>query len=93
MFRLLHDKASLVHAVADYSHDGGTGRRDKSPLLRTDVNVDAGGDGFILLLGIFMYIRITLSDGGRLDESDGAKTSGWRFVQLISWLTTVLTAW
>ena len=37
--------------------------------------------------------QITLSDGGTLDESDGAKSIGLSFIQLISLLVTFPIAW
>jgi hypothetical protein len=40
-----------------------------------------------------VYIQLTLSDGGHLDESDGAKSIGLSFIQLISLLVTFPIAW
>ena len=76
----------------DFSHDGLTGRCDRCPdasenILISIIGVIAG------LLGIIIYIQITLSDGGHLDESDGAKSIGLSFVQLISLLVTFPIAW
>ena len=76
----------------DYSHDGLTGRCDRCPELAENIGVAIGG-GFLGLLGIFVYIQLTLSDGGRLDESDGAKSIGLSFIQLISLLVTFPIAW
>ena len=75
-----------------YSHDGLSGRCDRCPPLGDNIGVAIGG-GFLGLLGIFVYIQITLSDGGRLDESDGAKSIGLSFIQLISLLVTFPIAW
>jgi len=76
----------------NYSHDGLTGRCDTCPPLAENIGVAIGG-GFLGLLGLFIYIRITLSDGGHLDESDGAKSIGLSFIQLISLLVTFPIAW
>ena len=56
------------------------------------VGVAIGG-GLLGLLGIFVYIQITLTAGGHLDESDGAKSIGLSFIQLISLLVTFPIAW
>ena len=45
------------------------------------------------ILGIFAYIKITLSGGGKKDASDGVKSIGLSFVQIISLLTTFPIAW
>ena len=76
----------------EYSHDGLTGRCDRCPPLGENIGVAIGGGvlGIVCLIG---YILITLSDGGRLDESDGAKSIGLSFIQLISLLVTFPIAW
>jgi hypothetical protein len=76
----------------DYSHDGLTGRCDRCPPLGENIGVAIGGGlfGIVCLIG---YILITLSDGGHLDESDGAKSIGLSFIQLISLLVTFPIAW
>ena len=76
----------------DYSHDGLTGRCDRCPPLGENIGVAIVGGvlGIVCLIG---YIMITLSDGGRLDESDGAKVIGLNFIQLISLLVTFPIAW
>jgi len=75
-----------------YSHDGLTGRCDLCPPVGENIGVAIGG-GLIGILGLIVYIFITLSDGGRLDESDGAKSIGLSFIQLISLLVTFPIAW
>ena len=75
-----------------YSHDGLTGRCDKCPPLGDNIGVAIGG-GLLGLVGLFVYIQITVSDGGNLDESDGAKSIGLSFIQLISLLVTFPIAW
>ena len=76
----------------NYSHDGLTGRCDTCPPLGENIGVAIGG-GLIGILGLIVYIFITLSDGGHLDESDGAKSIGLSFIQLISLLVTFPIAW
>jgi len=76
----------------NYSHDGLTGRCDTCPPLVENIGVAIAG-GLLALLGIFVFIQITLSDGGHLDESDGAKSIGLSFIQLISLLVTFPIAW
>jgi len=76
----------------NFSHDGLTGRCKScpDPALNTLVAIV----GVVLgLIGLFVYIQITLSDGGRLDESDGVKSIGLSFIQLISLLINFPIAW
>jgi len=91
---IAYTNASLLcgQCAYDYSHDGLTGRCDKCPPLGENIGVAIGG-GLLGLLGIFVFIQITLSDGGHLDESDGAKSIGMSFIQLISLLVTFPIAW
>ena len=86
--------ASLMcgQCAHDYSHDGLTGRCDKCPPVGANIGVAIGG-GLLGVLGLIVYIFITLSDGGHLDESDGAKSIGLSFIQLISLLVTFPIAW
>ena len=86
--------ASLLcgQCAHDYSHDGLTGRCDLCPPVAENIGVAIGG-GLIGILGLIVYIFITLSDGGHLDESDGAKSIGLSFIQLISLLVTFPIAW
>ena len=76
----------------NFSHVGLTGKCDQCPppgqnIVIGIVAVVAG------LFGLVVFIQITLSDGGTLDESDGAKSIGLSFIQLISLLVTFPIAW
>jgi hypothetical protein len=75
-----------------YSHVGLTGQCNACPPPGQNTGVAVGG---VLagMLCIFVFIQITLSDGGSLDESDGAKSIGLSFIQLISLLVTFPIAW
>jgi len=86
--------ASLLcgQCAHDYSHDGLTGRCDHCPPADENIVVAIAG-GLIGIVCLFVYIFITLSDGGHLDESDGAKSIGLSFIQLISLLATFPIAW
>ena len=86
--------ASLLcgQCASDYSHDGLTGRCDLCPPLGENIGVAIAG-GLFGIVGLIVYIFITLSDGGHLDESDGAKSIGLSFIQLISLLVTFPIAW
>ncbi len=44
-------------------------------------------------LGLVAYVRVTLSDAGSLDDSDGAKSIGLSYVQVLSLLITFPIAW
>ena len=76
----------------NYSHDGLTGRCDSCPPLGENYLISVVG-GVLGVLGLIVFIFITLSDGGHLDESDGAKSIGLSFIQLISLLVTFPIAW
>ena len=86
--------ASLLcgQCAHDYSHDGLTGRCDHCPPADENIVVAIAG-GLIGIVCLFVFIFITLSDGGHLDESDGAKSIGLSFIQLISLLATFPIAW
>jgi hypothetical protein len=45
------------------------------------------------IAGLFVYVLITLSDEGKIDPVDGAKTIGLSYIQIISLLTTFPIAW
>jgi hypothetical protein len=45
------------------------------------------------ILGLIGYIHITLSDGGHVDQSDGAKSILLSYIQSISLLATFPIAW
>jgi hypothetical protein len=76
----------------DYSHDGLTGRCDRCPPVGDNIGIAVAGS-LLGLFGLIAYIQITLTDGGRLDESHGAKSIGLSFIQLISLLVTFPIAW
>jgi hypothetical protein len=46
-----------------------------------------------MCIGLVIYIQITLSDGGSLDESDGAKSIGLSYLQLLVLTRTFPIAW
>ena len=45
------------------------------------------------VLALFVYVKLTLGDGGSKDASDGVKSIGLSFVQILSLLTTFPIAW
>jgi len=48
---------------------------------------------FAGIAGLFVYVFITLSDEGKIDPADGAKTIGLSYVQIISMLATFPVEW
>jgi len=76
----------------DYSHDGLSGECKLCPPFEENVGIAVLGLLFGIL-GLVVLIQLTLSDGGTLDESDGAKSIGLSFIQLISLLVTFPIAW
>tara|TARA_B110000008_G_scaffold233157_1_gene236934 strand:- start:59 stop:535 length:477 start_codon:yes stop_codon:yes gene_type:complete len=78
--------------ASNFSHVGLTGKCNACP--PPGQNTAVGIVGVVAgLLGLIVFIQITLSDGGTLDESDGAKSIGLSFIQLISLLVTFPIAW
>jgi hypothetical protein len=75
-----------------FSHDGLSGRCKECPPIEENIGIAIVG---LLggVLGLVVLIQLTLSDGGNLDESDGAKSIGLSFIQLISLLVTFPIAW
>ena len=63
-----------------------------SPPLAQNVAITMVGI-FSGILGLVVLIQITLSDGGDLDESDGAKSILMSYIQLIFLLKTFPIAW
>ena len=45
------------------------------------------------IIGLFIYIQITLSDKGKIDPADGAKNIGLSYIQVISLLANFPIAW
>ena len=75
-----------------HSHVGLSGRCDQCPTPGQNTGIAIGGvvAGIICII---IYIKLTLSNGGSLDESDGAKSIGLSFIQLISLLVTFPIPW
>ena len=76
-----------------FSHTPGdlSGKCDTCPDPAANSAVAATGMLFAIL-AIFVYIRMTLSDGGSKDSADGIKSIGLSFVQIISLLATFRAA-
>ena len=76
----------------NFSHDGLSGMCKKCPSFGQNIGIAVGGvvGGIV---GLVVLIQLTLSDGGTLDESDGAKSIGLSFIQLISLLVSFPIAW
>jgi hypothetical protein len=77
-----------------FSHIPGdlSGKCDRCPEPGANSAVAAVGM-LLAVLGIFVYIRMTLSDGGSKDTADGIKSIGLSFVQIISLLATFPVPW
>ena len=67
-------------------------RCDKCPELLDNITIailgSLGG-----IIGLFIYIQITLSDKGKIDQADGAKSIGLSYIQVISLLATFPITW
>jgi hypothetical protein len=80
--------------ASGYSHTSGdsSGKCDKCPRPGENEGIAALGV-LIGIAGLCLYIKITLGGGGSKDASDGVKSIGLSFVQIISLLTTFPIAW
>tara|TARA_B110000008_G_scaffold254864_1_gene271103 strand:- start:108 stop:1148 length:1041 start_codon:yes stop_codon:yes gene_type:complete len=77
-----------------YSHASGdlSGKCDRCP--RAGENELIAALGVVMgVLALFVYVKLTLGDGGSKDASDGVKSIGLSFVQILSLLTTFPIAW
>jgi hypothetical protein len=91
-----HDAGNFLcfGCAPGYSHAAGdlSGKCDQCPGPGENEVIAVLG----VLLGIvalFVYVKITLGDGGSKDASDGVKSIGLSFVQILSLLTTFPIAW
>ena len=85
---------SLLCAACDngYSHSGLGDTCDKCP--SESANVAIGVVGILVgILGLFIFVQMTLSDEGKIDPKDGAKSIGLSFIQITSLLSTFPIAW
>ena len=78
--------------ASKYSHVGLVGKCDECPEPGQNIGVAIAGV-FAGIVFLFIYIQITLTDNGSLDESDGAKSIGMSYVQLISLLVKFPIDW
>ena len=83
----------LCSACADtFSHSGLGDKCDACP-APAENNAIAAVGVVVGIAGLFVYVLITLSDEGKIDPVDGAKTIGLSYIQIISLLTTFPIAW
>jgi len=83
----------LCAACADgYSRGGGGHKCEKCPLLSENLAMAILGC-LIGIVGLFVLTAMNLSDKGKVDPSDGAKSIGLSFVQVITLLTSFPIAW
>ena len=83
----------MCAACADgYSHSGGNAKCEKCPEQRDNVLTSVAGV-FAGIAGLFILTNINLSDKGKVDPSDGAKSIGTSFIQVITLLTSYPIAW
>ena len=83
----------LCSACADkFSHSGLGDKCDACPTPAAN-NAIAVAGVVAGIGGLFVYVLITLSDEGKIDPADGAKSIGLSYVQIISLLTTFPIAW
>jgi hypothetical protein len=75
-----------------FSHSGLGDKCNRCPAPAAN-NAIAVAGVFAGIAGLFVYVFITLSDEGKIDPADGAKTIGLSYVQIISMLATFPVDW
>jgi len=93
-YRNVSDNFLCFGCAPGYSHTSGdmSGKCDECPLPGENVGIAVLGV-LLGIAGLFVYVRLTLGDSGSKDASDGVKSIGLSFVQIISLLTTFPVAW
>jgi len=76
----------------DFSHADLSGRCDKCPAFSLNLAVALCG-GLAGVVGIVVFVKLTLSDGGNVEVADGIMAITLSFVQLLSLLTSFPIAW
>ena len=75
-----------------YSHSGLGEKCDKCPKDSENIAIAIAG-GIFGIVGLFVYIKMTLSDEGKIDPADGAQSIGLSYIQVISLLSKFPIAW
>jgi hypothetical protein len=65
---------------------------DKCPSLKANIAFAIVG-ALAGLAGLIIFVRMTISDEGKINERDGAKNIGMSYIQMISLLITYPIAW
>ena len=90
---LIATNSKLCGACATgYSLADLSGKCDVCPEPGTNTAIALLG-GVCGLLGIIVYVKLTLSDGGIVEAADGIMSITLSFIQLVSLLTTFPIAW
>tara|TARA_B100000795_G_C22792834_1_gene437797 strand:+ start:17 stop:2650 length:2634 start_codon:yes stop_codon:yes gene_type:complete len=76
----------------NYSHEGLTGKCNLCPSPTVNTWIAVGGT-VAGILALFVFVRITIDSHGSLNGSDGVKSIGLSFIQLIALLATFPIAW
>ena len=76
----------------NYSHKGLSGECHQCPEPEVNTLIAVLGI-FGGLIGMIVFIFITITDDGTFDASDGVKTIGLSYIQLVSMLVTFPIAW
>ena len=83
----------LCSACADtFSHSGLGDKCDACPAPSENIAIAVAGV-VAGIGGLLVYVLITLSDEGKIDPADGAKSIGLSYIQIISLLITFPIAW
>ena len=83
----------LCSACAEnFSHSGLGDKCDVCPTPADNTAIAVAG-GVAGIAGLFVYVYITLSDEGKIDPVDGAKSIALSYIQIISLLKTFPIAW
>ena len=93
LFLLLYwSRFAIFYSAPGYSHKDLSGRCDRCPDEGANIGVAIAG---VLagIVGLAVFLKISISDGGRVDASDGAKMILLSMIQIVTLLSTFPIQW
>jgi hypothetical protein len=78
--------------ASGFSHSGLGDTCEKCPDPGANLAIAVAGV-VVGFAGLFIFVQIILSDKGKIDPADGAKSIGLSFIQILSLLSTFPIAW
>ena len=91
-FAYRNDSLLCGACAPGFSHGDLSGQCDQCPEPGANTAIAVGG-GIAGIVGVVVYVKLTLSDGGKVEAADGIMSITLSFIQLVSLLTTFPIAW